>query len=50
MEKRYAKGEKYMASIEFLQNRIAGKEKEIEKLQKKLTRIEKAQASGLVSS
>ena len=35
-----------MASIEFITKRIAGKEKEIEKLQKKLERIEKAEATG----
>lgn len=35
-----------MASIEFITKRIAGKEKEIDKLQKKLARIEKAEASG----
>ena len=35
-----------MASIEFLTKRIAGKEKEIEKLEKKLSRIEKAEATG----
>lgn len=33
-----------MASIEFIQNRIAGKEKELEKLAKKLERIRKAEA------
>lgn len=35
-----------MATIEYIQQRIAGKEKEIDKLQKKLARIEKAEASG----
>lgn len=35
-----------MASIEFIQNRIAGKEKEIDKLEKKLARIRKAEATG----
>lgn len=35
-----------MASIEFIQKRIAGKQKEIEKLTKKLERIRKAEASG----
>ena len=35
-----------MASIEFIQKRIAGKEKEVEKLEKKLERIRKAEASG----
>lgn len=35
-----------MASIDFLQKRIDGKKKEIEKLQKKLARILEAQASG----
>lgn len=35
-----------MASIDFIQKRIAGKEKEIDKLEKKLTRIRKAEASG----
>lgn len=35
-----------MASIEFIQKRITGKEKEIEKLEKKLARIRKAEASG----
>lgn len=35
-----------MAKIETLQKRIAGKEKEITKLQKKLERIRKAEASG----
>ena len=35
-----------MASIEFISKRIAGKEKEIAKLQKKLERINKAVASG----
>ena len=35
-----------MASIEFIQKRIAGKQKEITKLEKKLERIEKAEASG----
>lgn len=35
-----------MASIDFIQKRIAGKEKEIDKLEKKLARIRKAEASG----
>lgn len=35
-----------MASIEFIQKRIAGKEKEIEKLIKKLERINNAKATG----
>ena len=35
-----------MATIEFIQKRIAGKEKEIEKLNKKLERIEKAKATN----
>lgn len=35
-----------MASIEYITKRIQGKEKEIDKLQKKLARIEKAEASG----
>lgn len=35
-----------MASVEFIQKRIAGKEKEIEKLQKKLERIQKAADSN----
>lgn len=35
-----------MASVEFIQKRVAGKEKEIEKLEKKIERIRKAQASG----
>ena len=35
-----------MASIEFIQKRIAGKEKEIEKLNKKIERIRKAEATG----
>lgn len=35
-----------MASIEFIQKRIAGKEKEISKLEKKLERILKAEAGG----
>lgn len=35
-----------MASIEYITKRIAGKEKEIDKLQKKLARIEKAEATG----
>lgn len=35
-----------MASIEFIQKRIAGKEKEIDKLEKKLARIRKAEATG----
>ena len=35
-----------MASIEFLNKRIAGKEKELEKLNKKLERIRKVEAQG----
>lgn len=35
-----------MASIAFIQKRIAGKEKELDKLTKKLERIRKAEASG----
>lgn len=35
-----------MASLEFYEKRVAGKEKEIAKLQKKLDRIRKAEASG----
>lgn len=35
-----------MATLEFIEKRIAGKEKEIEKLSKKIERIEKAKASG----
>ena len=35
-----------MASIEFIQKRIAGKEKEIDKLAKKIERIRKAEATG----
>lgn len=35
-----------MASIEFIQKRIAGKEKEIEKITKKIERIRKAEATG----
>ena len=35
-----------MATIEFIQKRITGKEKEIEKLEKKLARIRKAEATG----
>jgi uncharacterized protein YdbL (DUF1318 family) len=35
-----------MASIKFIEQRIAGKEKELEKLTKKMARIEAAQASG----
>lgn len=35
-----------MASIEFIQKRITGKEKEIDKLEKKLSRIRKAEATG----
>lgn len=35
-----------MASIEFIQKRIEGKEKEITKLHKKLDRIHKAQATN----
>ena len=39
-----------MASIEFIQKRIEGKEKEITKLEKKMERILKAQASGWVDN
>lgn len=35
-----------MATIEFIQKRIAGKEKELEKLNKKLERIRKVEAQG----
>ena len=35
-----------MASIEYINKRIEGKEKEIEKLTKKLGRIQKAQATN----
>ena len=35
-----------MASIEFIRKRIAGKEKEIEKITKKIERIRKAEATG----
>ncbi len=35
-----------MASVEFIQSRIAGKEKEIEKLSKKIERIRKAESTG----
>lgn len=35
-----------MASIEFIEKRISGKEKEIDKLEKKLSRIRKAEATG----
>lgn len=35
-----------MASIEFIQKRITGKEKEIDKLEKKLARIRKAESTG----
>lgn len=35
-----------MASIEFIQKRIAGKEKELKKLEQKLARIRKVEASG----
>ncbi len=35
-----------MASIEFIQKRITGKEKELDKLEKKLARIRKAEAGG----
>ena len=35
-----------MASIEYITKRVEGKKKEIEKLQKKLQRIEKAEATG----
>lgn len=35
-----------MASVEFIQKRIAGKEKELDKLTKKLERIEKAKATN----
>ena len=40
------KGDKKMASIEYIQQRVAGKEKEIEKIEKKIARILKAQASN----
>ena len=39
-----------MATIEFIQNRIAGKEKEIIALEKKLARIQKAEAGGWESN
>ena len=39
-----------MASIEFITKRIEGKQKEITKLENKLARIEKAQASGWESN
>lgn len=39
------KGEHNMASVEFLEKRVAGKEKEIDKLEKKMARIEKAAAA-----
>ena len=35
-----------MATVEFLTKRVEGKEKEIDKLQKKLERIEKAESTG----
>lgn len=35
-----------MATIEYIQKRITGKEKEIDKLEKKLSRIRKAEATG----
>ena len=35
-----------MATLEFIQKRISGKEKEIDKLTKKLARIKKAEAGG----
>ena len=35
-----------MATIEYITKRVAGKEKEIDKLQKKLARIQKAEESG----
>lgn len=35
-----------MATVEFLQKRVAGKEKEIKTLEKKLERIKKAEASN----
>lgn len=35
-----------MASIEYIQKRIAGKEKEVERLQKKMERIRKAEATN----
>ena len=35
-----------MASIDFIEKRISGKEKEIDKLEKKLARIRKAEATG----
>ena len=35
-----------MASIDFIQKRIAGKEKEIDKLEKKLARILRAKESN----
>ena len=37
---------KKMASVEFITKRIEGKEKELEKLTKKLERIRKAEATG----
>ena len=43
---RQMKGEKTMASIEYIAKRIEGKEKEISKLEKKLERILKAQATN----
>lgn len=39
-----------MATIEFLQKRVTGKEKEIEKLEKRLARIHKAEAAGWVDN
>lgn len=35
-----------MATVEFLQRRVTGKEKEIEKLEKKLSRIHEAESTG----
>ena len=35
-----------MATVEYLQKRVAGKEAELDKLNRKLSRIEKAEASG----
>ena len=39
-----------MASIEFIQKRLAGQEKAIEKLEKRLSRIRKAEATGWVDN
>lgn len=39
-----------MATIEFITKRIAGKEKEVDKLRKKISRIEAAEASGWVKN